>query len=181
MTRLTLTRAAGPYGAIENFGRLDISGSRLENNATSNSGGAILNHAELHLSNIVFTNNSANNLGGGIYTDGGSTTLERGSFTGNLAVNGGGAVALASGAQLDIGASEFSVNKTSATLAEGGAVNSAGNLQPVAGSRFAQNDASRGGAISVVAGAASVGSSSFTGNWATYGGSIRLTLPAHSP
>lgn len=43
LRNLTLTRAYGTFGAVENFGRLNINSSQLTHNVATSSGGAISN------------------------------------------------------------------------------------------------------------------------------------------
>lgn len=90
LTNLTVTRGYGTAGAIENFGRLQISDARLETNTAIVSGGAITNHAEATLTNVVITGNEAAEDGGGVYTDGGKTTIRLSQIVGNRSKRGAG-------------------------------------------------------------------------------------------
>lgn len=146
LRNLTLTRAYGTSGAVENFGRLNLNSSQLTNNVATGSGGAISNYGEVNLTNVVMTNNTAAEGGGGLETTNGATVTISNSY--------------------------FSGNKTTDTLAEGGAIRSAGALT-ITTSTFVQNNASRGGAIFVAGGSTNLRRSTLSGNWAAYGGGIR--------
>jgi len=80
ISHLTLSRGYGTFGAVENFGSLNINSSQVVNNTATISGGAIANHNDLRLTNAVIANNTAAQFGGGIYTDAGITTIVNSQF-----------------------------------------------------------------------------------------------------
>jgi predicted outer membrane repeat protein len=172
ISHLTLSRGYGTFGAVENFGSLNINSSQVVNNTATISGGAIANHNDLSLTNAVIANNTAAQFGGGIYTDAGITTIVNSQFKNNTATSGGGAIATILGVSLTIHGSHFSGNKTTDTFAQGGAIRNEGTLV-ITQSTFSQNNASRGGALFEADGSADVSQSTISGNWAAYGGGIR--------
>ncbi len=92
LDRIVLTRAYGPAGAIENFGKLVIKNSQFTNNASTTSGGAITSYGELNISGSTLSGNSAAQTGGAIFADGGTVTISASTFDGNTAAGAGGAV-----------------------------------------------------------------------------------------
>lgn len=172
LSNIILTRGYGTFGAVENFGRLNITSSQLLSNTATSSGGAIVNYGEVSLINAMIANNTASQSGGGMYLDGGSTTVVNSQFSGNTAAASGGGITATSVASLTISGSHFSGNKTTASLAEGGGIRSAGTLV-ISDSTFLQNNASRGGALFVASGSAMLSRSEINNNWAAYGGGIR--------
>lgn len=167
---ITITRGYGPSGAIESFGRLDVSDSQLTSNASTGSGGAITAYGDLAVTNTVFSDNTAGDLGGALNLVSGAATVADTQFLGNQAVNGGGAIA-AGGTSLVISRSHFNRNRTTATLAEGGAIRSVSSTT-ISDSSFALNFGSRGGGV-FANGAVTVTRSTFDTNWSFFGGGIR--------
>jgi hypothetical protein len=172
LTNITLTRAYGYLGAIENFGTTRIEGSRLVSNTATGSGGAVVNHGDLVVLNSTIAYNESKDAGGGIYSDGGTVIVRNSQFTGNYTVNEGGGILVRDGSVANIDASQFTQNKATYVFAEGGAIGSRSTFT-VTNSIFAQNNSSRGGAVSVIGGTASVSRTLFNGNWGAYGGAIR--------
>jgi predicted outer membrane repeat protein len=124
---LGLTHGSGTFGAIENFGHLHISGSRLTENyadAGAADGGALVNFGSLNMTNTVLSQNHAGGSGGAIYNDaGGTLTLRDSQVYSNSAVDGGGAL-------LNLGTATLANNTLRANQAvySGGGIGSAGVL-----------------------------------------------------
>ena len=174
LNQITLTRALGSGGAVENFGTLNVNSSQVTNNTSIDNGGGIASHGTLNVNNTTFSGNSAAGYGGGIFSDSGQAAVTNSVFSANSAVSGGGGMAVANGASAAITNSQFSGNQATDTFAQGGAVvNRESAATTIAGSTFHQNRSSRGGAISLESGALSVSQSTITGNWGAYGGGIR--------
>lgn len=173
LSHITLSRASGNNGAVENFGSLTLDHSQITNSSAIFSGGAILNHNTVTIANSSITGNSAAQNGGGIYSDGGSVTITNSQFANNTSTGDGGAIMVdASAAGLSIGASQFTGNQTTGVFSQGGAIDSL-SATTITQSTFSQNHSSRGGGLSVIAGATHVTQTSFEGNWGAYGGAIR--------
>jgi predicted outer membrane repeat protein len=58
------------FGAIQNFGTLNLTNSQLISNTSPAFGGAIDNRGGLNLTNSVVAENTAGQSGGGIYNEG---------------------------------------------------------------------------------------------------------------
>lgn len=179
---IALTRANGTYGAIENLGRLNVLGSRLNRNMATVSGGAILSHGILTLSNSIVSDNVATQFGGGVYVDLGSAAIDGSRFADNTlattATNtlpaGGGAIALAAGTNSTIAGSEFSGNKTTGRVDNGGAISTAGILT-LTDSTLRQNTATGpqlGGGIYISGGTTTLARTVIIGNMAGIGAGI---------
>jgi len=168
---VTLTRAFGSSGAVENFGQLNAIGASFVANIATQSGGGILNHGAVTLDNVTVSDNTAAQFGGGVASDGGILTITNSHFINNIATSGGGAVSLDIGTA-QVTASEFRGNRVTDLFAEGGAIRSAGSLT-VAASTLRNNFASRGGGLCVAAGTSTVTQTSFRGNSGVYGGAMR--------
>lgn len=121
---LGLTRGAGTFGAIENFGQLHISGSRLTGNyadAGAANGGAIVNYGSLNVTNTVMSNNHAGGLGGAIYNDAGATVMLHSSqIYSNSARAGGAGIYNGPGSLVIIGGSHLHFNNVWYPHAGGG-------------------------------------------------------------
>lgn len=140
---------------------------------SGNSGGALnISGDEATIENSVFLNNSAD-FGGAVDLESFSTLdIENSSFTGNFAVNRGGAIA--SLGDLNVTDSVFSDNASSGS---GGAIQigSGGSLH-VDGSTFEGNSALNGGAVQLVSGFATFVNTTISGNWAqNRGGGLRVS------
>lgn len=172
--QITLTRALGSGGAVENFGTLNVTNSQVINNTSTDNGGGLANHGTLNVTNSTFSGNEAAAYGGAIFSDGGKATIQNSAFSGNIGSGGGGGIAVANGASLAVTNSQFSGNQATSTFAQGGAiVNREDASTVIIGSTFRQNSSSRGGAISLESGTLNVTQSVITGNWGAYGGGIR--------
>jgi hypothetical protein len=114
--------------AIRNSGTTTITASTFINNAatsTSNgNGGAITTSFDMSISTSNFTGNTAVNLGGAIFISNNSTTITASNFTANIADsadnNEGGGAIFIQAGDLSIMGSAFSLN--AATDGSGGAI-----------------------------------------------------------
>lgn len=168
-------------GAISNRGGLvRIEDAVFEDNFSTSSsygGGAIFmlnTNCNLNLTNVSFTGNVASNNDGGAIYNGGSSSINGGTFSGNRANNGG---AIGNVYMTTIVNALF---KDNTATAQGGAITN--NISPsnngfvfVDASTFSGNKAGQGGAF-VNAGSFTVkgttNKSLFTNNVASFGGAI---------
>ncbi|MBE6775972.1 MAG: hypothetical protein E7543_07275 [Ruminococcaceae bacterium] len=130
------TNSATNGGVVNTYkGTADIRNITLENNsAASNGGAAYFNQSEVTLSNVKFRNNTAGLNGGAADVVGASVTADEAcEFTGNSAVNHGGAVYVVY------------------TKDEGMTENANGNFIATGGT-FSKNTALGGGAVSIRSG-----------------------------
>lgn len=170
---ITLTRAAGTSGGVENFGDLIAINSQFLNNSSQNSGGAILTYGDVSLTNTVISNNTADQYGGGIHAEGGNITITNSQFTGNSADLGGAGLQISSFATVTITGSQFTSNKLPiAPSTEGGGIRTFGTLI-VSDTQFSENHALAGGAIFIKAGSTSFSRSVFRSNGAIVGSGLR--------
>lgn len=146
----------GDGGAILNLSAdLNILGTRFRNNTSNSFGGAIVNAgtgAMLTVQDSVFENNMANPVSGGggaIYTDQ-TAAIDRSTFSGNMAPNGG---ALDNGGILTITNSTLSSNM--ASNQGGGLANRFSGSATVEFSTITQNTSGMGGG-GILQGATSV-------------------------
>jgi hypothetical protein len=117
-----LTRGSGTFGAIQNFGRLHISNSRIIANLASASGGAIENYSSVHITNTVIAENRANDLGGAIYNEGSQLTVRASQVYSNSAQSGGGAIYNGPGSRVTVTGSQLSGNDSYPGFDGGGAL-----------------------------------------------------------
>ena len=175
LANITLARAFAANGAVENFGKLTITDSRLTNNTSAVDGGAISNHGEATLRNVVVSGNSAAQFGGAIHTDGGTLTITGAEISGNTGAKGGGGIYVTAGASVTMTLTRMANNKTTAPNTNGGGIRSAGVLSAVE-STFAQNSATAyGGAVAVQGGTATFSRGNFAFNAALGGGGASVT------
>ena len=168
---LTIARALGQYGAIENFGVLTVANSRFETNASSQSGGAITNRGSATLTGVIFVGDTAVDNGGGIATEGGALVVIGSEFTANIAGKQGGGIDIAAGATASVETSRFTGNKAT----EGGAIRNAGTLT-AADTVFWRNIAlTLGGGVQTASGAATMSRTLFWENLSAGGGAIHQT------
>ncbi len=114
----------------------------LASSTTAPSGGAIMNLGNLTITGVSFTGNGAVNYGGAIDNQGGTLTVSNSTFTNNVATYGGG-----------------------------GAIENTGTLT-VTGSTFTGGVAFDGGGIDNLSGTLAVVNSTFENNTGTVGGDI---------
>jgi predicted outer membrane repeat protein len=169
---LTLARGNGQYGAVQNFGLMNVNNSQLSNNNATSSGGAIDNYGQLNLTHALIANNSASQFGGGLNLVGGEVTITDTQFISNTAFSGGGGIAVGTGVTLTVTSSQFSSNQATDTFAQGGAIRSAGTLV-ISDTLLTENHSSRAGGIFVASGTTKVSRSTFSYNYGAYGGGIR--------
>lgn len=169
---LTLVRGRGQYGAVQNFGLMNVNNSQLSNNNATDSGGAIDNYGQLNFTHALVANNSAAQFGGGLNLVGGDITITDTQFISNTAFSGGGGIAVGTGVTLTVTSSLFSGNQATDIFAQGGGIRSAGTLV-VSDTLLTQNHSSRAGGIFVAGGTTKVSRSTFSYNYGAYGGGIR--------
>ncbi len=161
----------GDGGAILNEGIADLRDMTFTNNWAFDDGGAISNIGTLWGTGLTFTSNSVSGSsdpsGGAIFTAG-LLELSDSSFTANSAVEDGGAICVAAGAEALLSDLAVSTN----TAKDGAGIYSSGNLR-LSGSVVSGNVASdNGGGIHIAAGAAALYDSDVAGNRAANGGGV---------
>ena len=202
---MSSNQSDGTGGAIYNLGTLLVRNSRFIDNrglATSiiTNGGAIYSLGTATVQDSIFTNNVLSGtigLGGAIFVSNGRFTIERSTFRGNYALDGG-ALHVGAGTIVTVTKSIFADNRAGYGAAieslgelqldyseltgndaanDGGAVWVSGSDLDVTYSTFRDNTAgTTGGAISCYADNVSIINSTLSGNQAgSYGGGLYST------
>jgi len=174
---ITISRGSGSFGAVQNFGTLAVTNSRIELSMASATGGGIDNYGEAQLSDSVISGNQATQSGAGIYNAGtltinggevsgnatsteygyqigggihhasGTLTLNGATILGNYATHGGG---IYSEAEIEVVDSVIAENHVSFQgTAKGGGAFFASSTALVSGTRFSDNIAMAGGGLFV--------------------------------
>jgi predicted outer membrane repeat protein len=144
-----------------------ISGLTLANGMTTGDGGAIFSSGTLTLTNSAFSGNSAVDLGGAIRNNAGMLMVVDSTFSGNYASSNGGAIS--STGALTVTNSTFSGNTGGYEAAGGaGAIYSTGMLT-VTDSTFSENSGNYGGAIYNFGSSVAANNNIFTNNSSQYG------------
>lgn len=147
------SNTAGYGGAIGNGGVLNVTGCTFTNNisnsgsATGLGGGAIYSFSNAIPANVTitgstFTGNMKTGVGrgGAVHLRGGSMSITNSNFTGNSAIDGGGAVQ--NGGVISISGCNFTNNLTTDGLSSGGALsNQNGGQVTIANSVITGNSA----------------------------------------
>lgn len=165
----TLTVAGNNQYQILNIssGTVAVYGLTFANANTSGSGGAISSAGTLTVTNSTFSGNSAVNYGGAIRNNAGMLTVIDSMFSGNYASSNGGAIS--NTGTLTVANSTFSENFGGYQAAGGaGAIYSTGTLM-VTGNTFSGNSGNYGGAIYNFGNSATINNNIFTGNSSQYG------------
>lgn len=159
---------------VHSDGTLQIDGTKFTGNESQKgSGGAIFTDAALTVSGgSLFVGNRAADNGGAIsVASGADITVSNASFTENVAENGnGGAVAASSSVPLTVNGASFSRNR--ADKGYGGALYASGLNTVLKNVKFDGNTALYGGGIMNFGNMTIGGGSSFTNNKASAGGAV---------
>lgn len=166
---ITLARAVGPAGAVENFGVFSVFDGRFDLNTSTGSGGAVDNQGVASFTNVVFDSNTATNDGGAIRSGGTRVDLVNVDMTGNVAGDEGGALAVQAGVVATLDLVRLLGNKA----AQGGGIRSAGTMT-LRNVTFTGNQATgMGGGMYFATGSAEFTRAQFMLNSAgTYGGGL---------
>ncbi|MFH1377416.1 MAG: choice-of-anchor Q domain-containing protein [Planctomycetota bacterium] len=120
------------------------------NNVASGNGGAIRlsdSDVDLTLTNCRFDNNEASD-GGAIYHSAGDMTGLNLSFSGNIALNNGGAIALGGAVAFSVENALFYDNDANASTGRGGAIyNASSGSVAIVNATVSDNGANRGGGV----------------------------------
>lgn len=178
-------------GAIYTNSPLNISDTTFMNNNSDKNGGAIISYADTTISRCNFTENSSTEgNGGAVYQGEGKLTIEKNTFTKDIAKKSGGAIYAVTNAPATITNSIFSENKAkwggaianysksiinNVTFNKNEATSTGGAIYTGEGitveeSSLVENKANKGGAIYISKGESEIKNTSFTKNESKNGG-----------
>lgn len=178
-------------GAIYTNSPLNISDTTFMNNNSDKNGGAIISYADTTISRCNFTeNSSAEGNGGAVYHGEGKLTIDKNTFTKDIAKKSGGAIYAVTNAPATITNSIFSENKAkwggaianysksiinNVTFNKNEATSTGGAIYTGKGitveeSSLVENKANKGGAIYISKGESEIKNTSFTKNESKNGG-----------
>ncbi len=121
---ITLARALGPAGAVENFGVFTMVDGRFDRNTSTGSGGAVDNQGVASFTNVVFDSNTAADHGGAIRSAGTRIDLVNVDMTANVAGSRGGALAIDAGVVATLELVRIFANQAE----QGGGIRSVGTM-----------------------------------------------------
>lgn len=166
---ITLARALGPAGAVENFGVFTMVDGKFDRNTSTGSGGAVDNQGVASFTNVVFDTNTAADHGGAIHSAGARVDLVNVEMISNVAGSRGGALSVEPGGVATLDLVRIAGNQAN----QGGGIRSAGTMTMRNVTLTANQAAASGGGMYFATGSAEITRTLFQYNRAgTLGGGL---------